>query len=360
MGPLSEADTAGPDPRDSAGLPDVPATPPPVRPVLELVERDGQVRLLATVTHWPLRIGRALDNDVVLGDPHIAAHHLRVSETAGGIAVDVGDTRNGARVGTTRLRAGGQAHVAAGDDPIALTLGRTRLRLRLPKHAIAPEIALVPPGSLARHAAFFVIAIGVVLLGTVFTTYLNTDPDRFGNTAASTLLGAFAGAAVWCGAWALLSKTFAHQARFAWHLRVFLLATIGLFAVRLVPPLLAFMFSWPWASDFSFVPEIAVAAAALYFHLLAVEPARRRLLKTVAAVCAAVGVGLSLWFNVQRSDLLGQEMYMGHLFPPALRVAPPVSTEAFIGGLAPLKATLDRKARVADRGDDDGEPDDDN
>lgn len=333
--------------------------------VLELVERDGQIRPLVVVRHWPLRIGRALDNDVVLGDPHVAAHHLSIGATDAGVTFDVGESRNGMLLGSKRLRGGQQAAVdARGIGPaaeaIALTLGRTRLRLRLAGHALAPEAALAPPGSVAGRLSFFIALALVVLGGALFGTYLNTDPDRFVNTAASTLLATIAGAAVWCGAWALLSKTFAHQARFSWHLRVFLLSSIGLLLLKTLPALLAFMFSWPWITDFAFVAEVALGAAALYFHLLAVEPARRRLLKGVAVVCALVGIGLSLWFNVQRNDLFGEELYMNHLFPPGLRLARPVATDAFVDGLAPLKASLDRKAKQPGPGDDEGgEPDED-
>ena len=39
------------------------------------------------------------------------------------------------------------------------------------------------------------------------------------------------GAAVWCTAWALLSKMFTRQAHFSWHLRVFLYASVGLLAI---------------------------------------------------------------------------------------------------------------------------------
>ena len=122
--------------------------------------------------------------------------------------------------------------------------------------------------------------------------------------------------------------------------------------LSVLPALLAFAFSWPWMTDFAFVGEIVVASSALYFHLLAVEPARHRVLKWVALVCATVGVCLTLWFNVQRSDQFGDELYMNHLFPPALRLARPVTTDALVDGLAPLKATLDRKAKEPGRGDD--------
>ena len=43
---------------------------------------------------------------------------------------------------------------------------------------------------------------------------------------------------------------------------------------------------------------------------------------------------------------------MNHLFPPALRVARPMPSEAFITRLAPLKAVLDKLAKEPGRSDD--------
>jgi hypothetical protein len=63
---------------------------------------------------------------------------------------------------------------------------------------------------------------------------------------------------------------------------------------------------------------------------------------------------LSLWFNTQRLDQFGSELYLSHLFPPALRVAKPIATNAFVDDLAALKATLDNKAKEPPRGDEGG------
>jgi hypothetical protein len=322
------------------------------RGLVEILDRDGQVRQAIAVPHWPLRIGRALDNDVVLSDPHVAAHHLVIDESEAGLALAVADTVNGVQLGARQLRSGDQALLTQSGDAVELTAGRTRLRLRLPGQALAPELALASANSLRRRAAPILATALVLLAGVLFNSYLGNDPDNFTRAAGSTLLSVIVGAAVWCGAWATLSKIFTRQAHFGWHLRVFLFAALALMALGIVPPMLAFSFSWPWVTDFEFVGEIAVAAAALYFHLLAVEPARHRLLKWAASACAFVGIGLTLWFNVQRTDRFGDELYMNHLFPPALRVAKPVTTDALIDGLAPLKATLDKKAREPGRGDD--------
>ena len=89
---------------------------PPASAVLAVVEvldresldghdgHDAPVRQTHVVTAWPLRIGRALDNDLVLADPHVAPHHLQVAVAEGGVRLVVGDTRNGVQFGTLRLR----------------------------------------------------------------------------------------------------------------------------------------------------------------------------------------------------------------------------------------------------------------
>jgi hypothetical protein len=325
---------------------------------LDVLDRDGQPRQSIAVATWPLRVGRALDNDVVLADPHVAPQHLSIAPGEAGLTLTVGETRNGVLLGRQRLRSGDSTVLASDGEPIELTVGRTPLRLRLPGHTVATELALAPVGSLARRAAPLAIAALLLIGGALFGTYLDTDPEGFARAAGNALLGGIVGAAVWCTVWALLSKTFTRQAHFGWHLRVFLLASIALLAVTTLPALLAFTLSWPWLTDFDFVGAIAVVAAALYFHLLAVEPARHRLLKWVAVTCAIVGMLLTLWFNVQRSDQFGDELYMSHLFPPALRLARPVSTDAFIDGLAKLQATLDKKAREPARGEDAARSDD--
>jgi hypothetical protein len=325
---------------------------PGARALVEILDRDGQVRQAIAVPQWPLRIGRALDNDVVLSDPHVAAHHLVIDETEAGLALAVADTVNGLQLGAKRLRSGEQALLAQGGDVVELTAGRTRLRLRLPGQTLPPELSLAPASSLRRRLAPMLTTALALLAGVLFNSYLGNDPDTFARAAGSTLLSVIVGAAVWCGAWAMLSKIFTRQARFSWHLRVFLFGALALMALGIVPPMLAFAFSLPWVTDFDFVGEIAVAAVAFYFHLLAVEPARHRLLKWAAFACAFVGISLTLWFNVQRTDRFGDELYMNHLFPPALRVAKPITTDSLIDGLAPLKASLDRKARETGRGDD--------
>lgn len=319
----------------------------PARPVLELLDRDGQVRQVHRIAAWPYTVGRALANDLPLSDPHLAAHHLRFAADADGLHLEVLETANGVLLGARRLRAGERLRLDDGGAPIEISAGRTRLRLRLPAQPLAAERPMAATATRLQRFGPILGAAAVVFGGLAFNTWLESDPDTFVRALAATLMAAVVAIAVWCGLWALLSKTFTRQGHFGWHLKVVLVAGVAWLALAVLPELIAFALSWPWVSDFAFVPAYAVAAAALYFHLLAVEPARPRLMRGVAVVAWASTVAVSLWSNHQRGGRLGAELYMSHLFPPALRLAAPVPVDRFVDGLAPLQAVLDRKAKEA-------------
>ena len=336
--------------------------PPPVAPVrraplalLEAVDRDGHVRQAWRVEHWPLTIGRALDNDVVLTDPHVAAHHASIVATAvaagagsdakTAIVVSAGDTKNGLAVGRERIASGASRELADPGRDVELRVGRTTLRLRLPGHALFPEQAMASLASGEMRwpvTATLAVAVLALVLGNA---WIDSDPEAFPRAVGNALLGALFVGAVWCGLWALLSKTITRQSHFGWHLRVFVIASLATLVLAVLPPLIAFALSWPWVTDFSFIPVYATVAAAIYFHLLAVEPARPRLMRAVALSGFAAGVAMSLWFNVQRTGRPGEELYMNHLFPPQLRAAKAVPVDRFVDSLAPMQAILDRKAR---------------
>ncbi len=348
--------------------------------LVEAIDREGLVRQSWRIDRWPVTIGRALDNTVVLSDAHVAAHHATVDLVAPTsvpattrnadlpaeapadvvaapmptrIALTAGATRNGVDIGRDRLRAGESRVVVDTGGDLDFQIGRTQLRLRLAGHALGPELVMAPAAtSDVRWLPTLAVAL-VVMLFVLGNTWIDTDPDNLSRAAGSIVLTTIAAGAIWCGLWALLSKTFTRQGHFGWHVRVFVIASLATMVLAALPPLVAFAFSWPWVTDFSFVAVYATIAAAIYFHLLAVEPSRVRLMRAVAITGFLAGVALTLWFNVQRTGRPGEELYMNHLFPPQMRIAKPVPVDRFVQGLGPMQAILDRKAKEPASGDSD-------
>jgi pSer/pThr/pTyr-binding forkhead associated (FHA) protein len=312
--------------------------------LLEILDRDGSVRHSVAVREWPLRVGRALDNDLVLDDAHTAAHHFSVApDEQGQLQLTVGDSLNGLQFDAQRLAAGARAPV--GDSAALLVAGRTHLRLRLASHALAPEQPLGVTRVLTQDLPTLALLALAAALTLVFSIWLDSDPDTFVRALGSVTVSALTMALGWAGLWTLLSKVFTRQSHFGWHVRVLLVAVLSWEVVTLATGLLAFAFSWPWLTDFGFVFEFAILSGMLYFHLQAVEPHHPRRTLGLAVASLVLGVGVSVWRNVQSSDRLGEELYMNHLFPPALRVASPVDTTQFLQGVAALQAPLDEKAK---------------
>ena len=313
--------------------------------IVELLDRDGQVRQSQRVLAWPLRIGRALDNELSLGDVHVAPHHCVIDVDAEGLVLQALQTANGVQVGARRVAAGERETLRDGGEAIELLAGRTRLRLRRAGDSLAAELPLPVSASRLRRAGPLVAAGVALSLGLAFETWLGSDPDVFLRALGSMALATLMGTAVWIALWSLLSKLFTRQTHAGWHLKVFLFSSLAWMVASALPGLIAFALSWPWVSDFGFVAGYAIAAAALYFHLLAVEPARPRLMRGVALAAFVLGTGLTLWNQQQRNERLGSDLYLSSFQPPALRLARPVPAERFVDGLATLRPLLDKKAK---------------
>ncbi len=319
--------------------------------LIEVLDRDGSVRHAVPVHAWPLRVGRALDNDLVLDDTHTAGHHFSIAPgEEGRLWLTVGESLNGVLADGQPLRAGDGWAVPDGphEAPVQLTAGRTQLRLRLASHALAPERKLVA-SPVVRQGVPQLLLLTLAVAGVLaFDTWLENDPGLLARAMGSMAVSAVSFGLGWAGLWTLLSKVFTRQGHFSWHLRVMLVAVLAWQAMLAGTALLAFAFSWPWLTDFNFVPGFAIGGVMLYHHLQAVEPHHRVRTLSFAWGSALAGIALSIWFNLQATDRPGSELYMTHLFPPALRVARPVDVERYMQGLMPLQERLDEKAEEDD------------
>lgn len=321
--------------------------------LLEVVDRDGRVRQAYPVTHWPVRVGRSLECEVVLDDPHVAPRHFSVDHTPeGGVTVTVGETVNGLRCGHKLLAAGSRAVRPSGEEWVA---GHTRLRLRLPDEMLAPEQAL-PQLSGWRTAGLVAVLIGLGLW-TSWGEYLDADPGNLLSRLAPVLIGIFALLALWCFLWALGSKIFQHRFDYWTHVRI---ASTGLLASGVLGAalgVLAYSTSWVVLSRVREPVEALVLAGAVYAHLCAVLPLRRRAFGWGVTAAAVAGLGVAAAFRYHNTGRFTEELYLATLPPPLLRLAPAVSPETFLQGAATMKDRLDKKARESD--DDDAAPDGD-
>lgn len=308
--------------------------------VLEVLDRDARVRQVFEVTRWPLRVGRSLDCEVVLDDPHVAPEHLHLRPADGGVALTVGDTVNGVRCGRRHLRAGDEAVRPPGEE---WWVGQTRVRLRLAGEAVPAELPLPVAGR--WPVAGLLLALAGVLAWTAWGEYLQTEPGEFLSGLAGASLSMLAVLGIWSFLWALGSKLFQHRLDYWRHLRI---ASVGLLASGVVAAglgVLAFATSWVLLGRLGGAAEAAVLAATVWAHLAVVLPGRRRLLGWAVGAALVSGLAVAAAFQYQRTGRLFGELYLTTLPPPSMRLAPAIPPAQFLDEARALQGALEQAAR---------------
>ena len=185
--------------------------------LIETLDRDGQPRQVLRVTQWPVRIGRAIDCDLVLDDPHVAAHHATLALHEDGVHVEPAASLNGVHLG--------RAAIAPGSAPLlppssTMIFGTTTLRVRLAGEVLTPEQRLLDLHQYERrHAATLMALILFAALWQGFSLWLTTEPGIKGVALTGSFLSAPIGLVVWCALWSIGSMIF--QRRFAFWAHLF-------------------------------------------------------------------------------------------------------------------------------------------
>jgi hypothetical protein len=135
------------------------------------------------VERFPFTVGRSLDNDLILSDPTVSPHHLRIDRDPDGrllltnLSRENGTVHDGSRLGAEPVEA---------NLPAYLEVGRVFLRLLSPEHSVAKTRML---GCRNGGSCFFQSRLWSVLLPLLATfilvlekwlhTYSPQTPDLY-------------------------------------------------------------------------------------------------------------------------------------------------------------------------------------
>ena len=302
---------------------------------LEILSRHHDVSARHRCDGSEIRIGRGYDNDIVLDDPYVAPHHLRLyrNEEGGWVAEDLG-TANGlfTERGKIRLPRMGL------DGNQIFRIGRTLLRLRAPNFGVAAERVATPlrthwPVSLA-------LAIGIIGIELVASWLADTNEPRvLGYLGAlQTLLIALA---VWILFWTILSRVFSGQARFDRHLLIALAGMFSYSALDEVLKLVGYALSWDRLLANEYVAAWVIAALVCVSHMEVIAPKHRRLTGGIVAGLALLAIGMETLFTAESHRNFDPPPAEARLYPPALRLVPARSEDAFLADVAGLRDKLE-------------------
>jgi hypothetical protein len=318
--------------------------------ILEQLDHRGRVVHRLRLGDSPVSVGRAYDNDVIVDDPYVDPHHLRIEPGPDGrLEFRDLDSRNGTwehalnwRMGSAPLKSG-----------MELRIGRTVLRFA----AIDQPV----PRALADHARVggleflldpkaAVSLIGLALLAGGLDAFLGaTDGFTLVQFLTPGLAGLVA-AAIWAGGWAFANRLVVHRFRFLAHLAWAALIGVILLLVRIGAEWLDFFFPTVGGGWVALALDIAVVATLLAGHLwLVTEWDQRRRWRVALGVTALLAAILALldWDQLPSADqrIVGQEA----LKPVSGRLVPARTADDFFRRARSLETEVDRLTRDEDR-----------
>ena len=306
---------------------------------IEVLSRHGEVAQRERIEANEARVGRAFDNDVVVDDPHVAPHHLRIYRAEDGalVAEDLG-SMNGLY---PEHGAGRARRLALAANP-GIRIGRTTLRVHDAARPVPAERLLTPPRAHARWAAGLGAAL---LLALLAIQWLNLTAEPSANMMLLPLLGFVTILALWTSVWAMLSRVFFGQARFSLQLRIAITACIALVLWDQLTESLSFAFAWREMAEYAGLGAWAVLAAACFAHLQAIGARHMRAAMGLAIALIGTGAALQYLGKSETRKLIGQRATLGDLRPPAFRLVPLASADDFFRKADAARAKVDQ-ARV--------------
>jgi hypothetical protein len=302
---------------------------------VEVLSRHRDVAARYRCAGPEIRIGRGYDNDVVIDDPYVAPQHLRIVRDPDGslVAEDCGSAN-----GLSFDHREGRHDRLALDGHRPIRIGHTWLQIRDANHAVAPERVAAPaPRRWPLLAALAVVIIALEVLSAWQHDTAEFKLSRYLTPVVevSVLVGA------WTFVWVVLSRIFAHEAHFG---RTLLIALAGMLTFSLyneVSTDLAFSLSWAVLARYQYVAMWLVLGAACFLHLR--ELGRVRLALKGGIVAAGMALAIAMQTLAHSELPLGDDQRsFGSLLPPALRLRPLQTEDAFFGKVEQLKTRLEK------------------
>ncbi len=316
--------------------------------VLEVVEADGRAPARYRLEEFPVTLGRAVDNTVVLDDPEVSAHHACIERDPTGRLV-LRDLRSANGIFDYRTRAKVSEVVLSAREK--LKLGGTTLRVRgaseTLERTVISQLVLIPEDSVfSRRWVFPTLALtaaGTFLADEYLSAYRYPEVARLVFEAVALLIGVV----VWTGFWSVLSKQLRRTFHFFEHGGATSAALIGLGVGSVVEGYVAFSSSWPPAAPlFDTAVTVIVLGWLAYKHLGFCSAWNTRRLKLVSALVAVVMVGTaSLYEAANAPRFRTQPAFPRSTKPPAFRVARSQSIDEFFDGAKGLAKLADDAAR---------------
>jgi len=314
-----------------------------------LDQRTGEVRQRYRLEGGPITLGRGYDNDVVLDDPYVDAHHARIGfdETGAATIEDLGSVNALIGPGATR-----RVRVPARAGTV-VRIGRTLVRFQDTEAALPAALPDTPlllgrtPG--ARWLGTWWGQLGVAAIATVavaWSAWLGTYSTSSAAEAVGLAVSFLIAAVLWAGTWAVASRVVVHRFRFPAHLAVASAVVLAGLGYSVASGWVAFLFpDHGLGRPVELIVGLLFVAIPVAMHLSLASSLTRRRRWTAAFVTSGMVLVIGAVLTLAEDDsFTDSATFAGELKPVPTALLPTSTAEEFGVVATDLKREVDELA----------------
>ena len=316
--------------------------------IIEVLGWGGKSQRHYRVEGSSITIGRGYQNDVVLGDSHISANHLRLDAVEGGWQLTDLDSVNGVEI-IKNPSADSTASKMVLVDGAEIKIGRTKLRIIADSYPVeaAKELHRLEKdvGQLNRFSIWLPLFM-LVLAIDVSTLYSNSFVEWQWKNSLSSILVTQLFLLVLALFWAGVGRFLREEGNFLGHYNLILLATLVYSLSGWFVGVIGYNLSVGFLIE-TVLPLFTLLLVALLlsanFALATTMIARQRWITSVGFVGLILVVSIASQMQ-QWGEFSPYPEYFSALELPALQIGGGESVDTFIEDLDDLFADADRLA----------------
>jgi hypothetical protein len=314
---------------------------------IEVLDAKGNVTERIAIDAFPITVGRAYSNHVVVDDPYVCPAHLAIEPDAEGrlIARDLNSV-NGLRANMDGKRVA-SLEVQSGTP---FRIGHTLMRYRSIDSPLAPTLRDRENGASRLASPYVAASAGLmVFLLLCLDSYLGTIERVTVAKIVSEPLTTVSMLLIWSGLWSLASRIVVSRLHFFEHATIAGCAIASFSALSASAEWVEFLFpAFPalWVAAIFGIGLIL--AGLVYGHLRFASTMRRRSRLCAALLVSTAMVGVSVISDYAgRSKFSNVMEFTGIVKPINAAWLPTISIDRFIDNNQRLKSDLDALAQKA-------------
>ena len=307
--------------------------------VIEILDRFGKVHERHRVERFPVRIGRAYDNDIILDDPYISENHMEIIQDGNGhiLVTDLNSDN-----GMFSLHPLQRHDVINLDNNQRIRIGHTDLRFRSTSHPVRETYIDRGTPSRLHFILTTTIMLPVIWLLTALLMlsmhYLQSSDDVTLVRLFGEILPVFIFIVVWAFAWSIASKIVTHKFYFAFHAMLVSLVIAGFYLLEPMFEYIEFLFPVTYLAErLTLITDFTLPAILLYGHLRQSTTLSKYSTRKTAIVTAFVLVGaFHLIAYVNQPEFSNEPVFSTTLKAPIFNHRTPQTTEDFFTDITTL------------------------